>query len=78
LGAVPDADDTAGAQAALRCCREAINPPALEDAKKGVAWLTEKNTPEKSSLTGLYFARLWYYERLYKSIFSVLVFQHKG
>jgi squalene-hopene/tetraprenyl-beta-curcumene cyclase len=63
-----------GALATLRCCRGAIhNPPALEEAvKKGIVWLTEqKYTSDKSASIGLYFARLWYYERMYKLIFSV-------
>jgi len=51
--------------------------PALKRAvEKGMAWLAEhKNTPDKSAPIGLYFARLWYYERLYKVIFSVSAFR---
>jgi squalene-hopene/tetraprenyl-beta-curcumene cyclase len=79
------AEETAlavGALAALQCRYEGaiLNPPALEEAvKKGVAWLTEqRNTSDKSSPIGLYFARLWYYEQRYKIIFSISALRHKG
>jgi squalene-hopene/tetraprenyl-beta-curcumene cyclase len=72
------AEETAlavGALTASRCCRGVIlNPPAQEEAiKKGVAWLVNcRDVPCKPVPIGLYFAKLWYYERLYKLIFSVL------
>jgi squalene-hopene/tetraprenyl-beta-curcumene cyclase len=41
--------------------------------QKGLAWLTdaiERNTHENGSPIGLYFAKLWYYERLYPLVFA--------
>ena len=43
-------------------------------AGKGLAWLVdavEQNRHRRCSPIGLYFAKLWYYERLYPLIFSV-------
>ena len=41
--------------------------------RKGLAWLTdsiERGSHEEASPIGLYFAKLWYYERLYPLIFA--------
>ena len=40
---------------------------------KGLAWLTdsiERGSHEQAAPIGLYFAKLWYYERLYPLIFA--------
>lgn len=49
-------------------------PPAREAAARGLAWLCfsiENGKALESAPIGLYFAKLWYYERLYPLIFSV-------
>jgi squalene-hopene/tetraprenyl-beta-curcumene cyclase len=49
--------------------------PAIEaSAERGVAWLVdavEANRHRECTPIGLYFAKLWYYERLYPLIFLV-------
>jgi squalene-hopene/tetraprenyl-beta-curcumene cyclase len=43
--------------------------------ENGILWLT-RYEGNKSCAIGLYFAKLWYYESLYKSIFRFLAFRH--
>jgi hypothetical protein len=54
---------------------DAISQDALRHAvTRGAAWLmarTEEGTSFDPSPIGLYFARLWYFERLYPIIFTV-------
>ncbi|NQT88482.1 squalene--hopene cyclase [bacterium] len=50
-----------------------VDPPA-EAVRRGVAWLvecTERGTAFPAAPIGFYFARLWYYEKLYPLIFTV-------
>ena len=45
-----------------------------EAVSRGVEWLlprVEKPVPDSPAPIGLYFARLWYFERLYPRIFVV-------
>jgi squalene-hopene/tetraprenyl-beta-curcumene cyclase len=62
-------EETALAVEALFCCGQA---QAHETAAlKGLTWLVdavEANRHHESSPIGFYFARLWYYERLYPLI----------
>ncbi len=49
------------------------DPSVQHMVQKGLAWLTdaiERNTHENGSPIGLYFAKLWYYERLYPLVFA--------
>src|SRR5439155_527286 len=52
----------------------ATRRPVREAAMKGANWLVEKvecGEWEQPSPIGFYFAKLWYYERLYPQIFTV-------
>jgi squalene-hopene/tetraprenyl-beta-curcumene cyclase len=52
-----------------------LSPEAIEPAlRRGVGWLVEKTERGKTTQPepiGLYFAKLWYFERLYPAIFTV-------
>jgi squalene-hopene/tetraprenyl-beta-curcumene cyclase len=65
-------EETALAVEALLACRESeILEPSLV---QGVEWLVEKidrGEHRKCSPIGFYFAKLWYYERLYPLLFTV-------
>ena len=69
---VSSVEETAVASEALL---SGANDAALhEAAERGIAWLTaavESGRHRESSPIGFYFARLWYYEKLYPLIFSV-------
>jgi len=63
-GAASSLEETALALEAL---------PTAASAQKGIAWLTarvEAGEWREASPIGFYFARLWYYERLYPAIFA--------
>ncbi|HVY71865.1 MAG TPA: prenyltransferase/squalene oxidase repeat-containing protein [Verrucomicrobiae bacterium] len=81
-GGVPSIEETALAVEALSSARMAILDAAGEKALKrlepaiarGAAWLVEKvenGEWENATPIGFYFAKLWYYERLYPVIFTV-------
>ncbi len=53
---------------------ESKNETALSAARTGAAWLAENQDADGSwppTPIGLYFARLWYYERLYPLVFGL-------
>ncbi|NQT37272.1 MAG: squalene--hopene cyclase, partial [Planctomycetes bacterium] len=55
------------------------DPLARAAAESGVAWLiggVEAEMYQESSPIGFYFAKLWYYERLYPLIFTVAALGH--
>jgi squalene-hopene/tetraprenyl-beta-curcumene cyclase len=65
-------EETALATEALLSAK--TSPSAWEAAARGLAWLClsiENGKAFESAPIGLYFAKLWYYERLYPLIFSV-------
>lgn len=69
LGAASSVEETALALEAL--------PPGAQ-AQKGIAWLTARvqvGDWQNASPIGFYFARLWYYERLYPAIFASAAFR---
>lgn len=80
-GGPPSVEETALAVEALAAlldsplaARAGQQPVWLAALRKGVAWLVGKvETGEwaKPSPIGFYFAKLWYYERLYPQIFTV-------
>jgi squalene-hopene/tetraprenyl-beta-curcumene cyclase len=52
----------------------AQNTPKWQAAERGLTWLIEAVESERfrqASPIGLYFARLWYYEKLYPLIFTL-------
>ena len=52
---------------------------ARESVTRGVHWLlenTQNGTTFPSAPIGLYFARLWYYEKLYPIIWTLGALQH--
>ena len=59
---------------ALLCHPEIESDPSIQHmVLKGLAWLTdsiERGNHERAAPIGLYFAKLWYYERLYPMIFA--------
>lgn len=69
-------EETALALEALSCplCRVAVAPGEVERAlSRGALWLidqVEAGTWTEPAPIGFYFAKLWYYERLYPIIFS--------
>ncbi|MEN6306508.1 MAG: prenyltransferase/squalene oxidase repeat-containing protein [Anaerohalosphaeraceae bacterium] len=47
--------------------------------EKGLGWMMDsKRKPDKAAPIGLYFAKLWYYERLYRSIFTISAYRKAG
>eukprot|EP00456_Euglypha_rotunda_P010000 TRINITY_DN123_c0_g1_i13.p1 TRINITY_DN123_c0_g1~~TRINITY_DN123_c0_g1_i13.p1 ORF type:complete len:610 (-),score=112.60 TRINITY_DN123_c0_g1_i13:1004-2833(-) len=49
-------------------------PSATESCRRGLRWLVDRvadNTYDRPAAIGLYFAKLWYFERLYPKIFTV-------
>jgi squalene-hopene/tetraprenyl-beta-curcumene cyclase len=55
------------------------NPSAQASAIKGLSWLieaVESNQHQVPSPIGFYFAKLWYYEKLYPIIFTVSALGH--
>jgi squalene-hopene/tetraprenyl-beta-curcumene cyclase len=74
-GAKSSVEETALAVGALAELSENEMPAnARKSFERGVAWLIERvNTGQwrEPSPIGFYFARLWYYERLYPMIFTV-------
>ena len=68
-------EETGLAVAAL--CHPAAGRLEQAAARRGLAWLadrTEGGMATPAAPIGLYFARLWYAERLYPLIFSQLAF----
>ncbi|HJN66469.1 MAG: prenyltransferase/squalene oxidase repeat-containing protein [Pirellulales bacterium] len=67
-------EETALAIEALLSHPEFDSDPSVQHmVHKGLAWLTdaiERNSHEIASPIGLYFAKLWYYERLYPLVFA--------
>lgn len=52
---------------------QSVDPTCQNAAQKGLDWLTtaiEEGRHQQPTPIGLYFARLWYYEQLYPTIFS--------
>jgi len=67
----PSVEEIAMAVDALLAAPEGLSKPALA---RGIDWLVRAVEGEKhleSAPIGLYFARLWYYERLYPLVFVV-------
>ena len=67
-------EETALALEALLCHPKIKTDPSIQHMiLKGLAWLTdsiERGIHERAAPIGLYFAKLWYYERLYPLIFA--------
>ena len=67
-------EETALALEALLCHPKIKTDPSIQHmVLKGLAWLTdsiERGNHERAAPIGLYFAKLWYYERLYPLIFA--------
>ena len=67
-------EETALALEALLCHPQIKTDPSIQHmVLKGLAWLTdsiERGNHEHAAPIGLYFAKLWYYERLYPMIFA--------
>lgn len=80
-GAVGTAEETALAVRALASYmrHNQIDYDAIKRAiGLGLGWLMDSGHPtDKAAPIGLYFAKLWYYERLYRSIFTVSAY-HAG
>jgi squalene-hopene/tetraprenyl-beta-curcumene cyclase len=58
----------------IRAVPSDSRPPASDSIMKGVAWLlqnTQRGTRFEPSPIGFYFAKLWYFEKLYPLIFTV-------
>ncbi len=56
----------------------AASPPAQAVIKSGLQWLVqavEENRHVEAAPIGFYFARLWYYEKLYPLVFTVSAFR---
>ena len=69
---VSSVEETAVATEALLSAE--IEGPWQRVAEEGTAWLVravESGRHRETSPIGFYFARLWYYERLYPLVFSV-------
>lgn len=67
-------------EALLVCIRQGLKDPSIDErwmdaaANKGLQWLVakvENGTVSTASPIGFYFAKLWYYEKLYPLIFTV-------
>ncbi len=72
VGEVSGLEETAVAVEALISAENGPHP--LPGTERGVSWLVEaveSGRHRETSPIGFYFARLWYYERLYPLIFSV-------
>jgi squalene-hopene/tetraprenyl-beta-curcumene cyclase len=57
------------------------SPPAGEAVARGVGWLidrTDRGRSFEAAPIGLYFARLWYFERLYPIVFTVAALARAG
>jgi squalene-hopene/tetraprenyl-beta-curcumene cyclase len=55
------------------------DPPLRTALARGISWLVdavESGRYRESAAIGLYFARLWYYEKLYPMIFVVSALAH--
>jgi len=80
-GAVGTAEETALAVKALVSCmgQIQIDYADIEQAiERGLGWLRDSGRKaDKAAPIGLYFAKLWYYERLYRSIFTISAY-HAG
>jgi len=74
-GAPPSIEETALATEALaHTCQVVRADGAREAAERGAAWLlgaTRGGTAFEPAPIGFYFARLWYFERLYPVLFTV-------
>ncbi|MCA9085390.1 MAG: squalene--hopene cyclase, partial [Planctomycetaceae bacterium] len=71
LGLPSSVEETSLAVEALADVRDV--PKAAEAVKLGIAWLTVRirnGTIDQPAPIGFYFAKLWYFERLYPIIFS--------
>lgn len=64
-------EETALAVEALAGCDEAPAGPALARGRRRLVELVEAGAWQQAAPIGLYFARLWYFERLYPVIFAV-------
>jgi squalene-hopene/tetraprenyl-beta-curcumene cyclase len=78
-GKTSSVEETALAVEALLAAEQALPRAAIDNpyqaaAHKGLTWLleaVETNNAGRCSPIGFYFAKLWYYERLYPTIFAV-------
>ncbi|MDD4269571.1 MAG: squalene--hopene cyclase [Pirellulaceae bacterium] len=71
-GQASSVEETAVALEALLSA--AASPPAQAAIESGLQWLVravEENRHRRAAPIGFYFARLWYYEKLYPLIFTV-------
>ncbi len=63
-------EETAVAVEALAGCAEPVARPALARGRRRLVELVEAGAWRQATPIGLYFARLWYFERLYPLIFA--------
>jgi len=75
-GVAPTIEETANVITALAAAAKAGRggDPAVEAMERGVAWLveaTKEGTEFAASPIGLYFARLWYHEKMYPVIWTL-------
>jgi squalene-hopene/tetraprenyl-beta-curcumene cyclase len=73
-GIASSVEETAVAVEALAAASHSNVPDAPACLARGAAWLVDRveaGTWTQPSPIGFYFARLWYYERLYPLIFTV-------
>ena len=78
-GAPSSIEETALATSGLAACAD--NEEACRAAGRGASWLaqaTRHGTSFPSSPIGLYFAKLWYYERLYPIVLVAEAFERLG
>jgi squalene-hopene/tetraprenyl-beta-curcumene cyclase len=74
IGSSPE--ETAIAILALAANKKYISQKQSQAIQQGLGWLAEQEDfSDKSAPIGLYFARLWYYEPLYKVIFQTAACQ---
>jgi squalene-hopene/tetraprenyl-beta-curcumene cyclase len=69
-------EETAIVIQALAANKKYYGTDIQQAIKQGLCWLvSSKNISDKPAPIGLYFARLWYYEPLYKAIFQLGAFR---
>jgi squalene-hopene/tetraprenyl-beta-curcumene cyclase len=69
-------EETAIAVQALAANKTRCRVDAQQAVRQGLCWLESyENNTDKSAPIGLYFAKLWYYEPLYKVIFEAGAFR---
>lgn len=78
-GAVGTAEETGLAVKALKSSTgyfPSFHTDIHQAIERGLEWLRDTgHKPDKTAPIGLYFAKLWYYERLYRSIFTISAYR---